>query len=291
MLVKNNKLFPYPLLSSNNDDYVNSVFYVKISEANQTKKNLILSLSVELKNNEIERLILNEKAEIICHFESSKTKYREIKELNIGDNNIYFDILNLNGTLDITPLIILKDDVKDFNSKDFNKDYGDRSFSIESGSILALGEQARINIEKDISDLSKVPSIISIVKNSGTEKNMIVDFDDNKIRIKLNSEDFKIYNSIAKSTTCQSILNSMIIIPSLMSVLEQLKSFNNDEMSRVKEYRWYKVVSNVIKKKYNSELEPKFLENKNIFEISQELFESPISDGMSNLFDLVGGRD
>ena len=58
----------------------------------------------------------------------------------------------------------------------FNKDYKGKYFNLEKGTILAIGKQENIFIEKDINELTKISSIIVVCKGKEKNEPMTVDY-------------------------------------------------------------------------------------------------------------------
>lgn len=71
-----NRLSPYPILDDFGDDYIDSSFDVEY-EVNTQFREIYGKLSFKLNNDDIQKLILEEKAEFLVHVECPTTCYRE----------------------------------------------------------------------------------------------------------------------------------------------------------------------------------------------------------------------
>ena len=82
MQLKSNKLFPYPVLWEEKDDYrKNDAFSITVSYSTFPKKTE-LQIVVELNNNQL--MTLAESAvDVVCHIECPATKYRNSFVLRI----------------------------------------------------------------------------------------------------------------------------------------------------------------------------------------------------------------
>lgn len=286
MQIKNNKIFTYPVLSEMNDDYIDSNFKVSV---NAKEKNRIIALEIitNITNNDLLNLINQGKASIVCHLECAKTKFRITNVLSLGNNNIELDKTILNGNLEILTTVVANSPIKNYHSNCFNKEYGNATFNFEIGSILAIANQITIAIDKDIFDLSKVPSIISIVKNPNDIKKMQIDMTSDKIRVLLSKEDYNVYIHICKSELFVPIMHSTIIIPTLIYVFEELKREENNYIE-YQQYRWYKALSKAFDKQYGKSLEFKNLNTMDTLDLAQEILNTPISLTFCNLSKLGG---
>lgn len=72
-----NRLFPYPVLCIENDDYINCEFNIKFNQFEELKE-IVLQFEVELNNNELLELIRQGEAEYIVHIECSNTSFRKV---------------------------------------------------------------------------------------------------------------------------------------------------------------------------------------------------------------------
>lgn len=279
MRIKSNRLFSYPVLTSMNDDYVNCFFKTTI-KAMKRVRNLQISIECELDNSELLNLLEVSKAEIICHIECSKTKLRYIEKLELGINNIEIDSRFINENIEIVTFIIAKEDIIDYSSSKFNKDYNNTCFKIDRGQILAIASQVDIPIMKDIYDLSDVPSIITIVPSN--VKYMEVNMDDHKIMIKLPKRDFDNYSIFGKSISMHTpILHSMVIVPTLTHVIDELIK-RNDDFEGYSDRRWFGVLKKKIES-LNYDFNSDTMGRIGSLQLVQEILESPLSVALENL--------
>lgn len=288
MKIKSSRLYSYPVLSAMYDDYIGSNFNIKVKAYKKTK-NLSLIINCDLNNDDLLALINKEKAKIICHFECPKTKLRYTKDLKIGDND--FDIPNadINEQLQLVAFVVAKEDLKDYTSKAFNPDYSNVKFNIETGSVLAISNQPDVPIEKNIYDLSNVPSIISIVPyNSETDHKIYIDMDDNnKIMVRLQKNDYQNCAELGRGVSDYTpILHSMIIIPALTHVFDILKS-DIETFHSYEDKRWFKSLSKKIES-LNKKMDYDELKNQDSLSLAQEIIESPLESALKNLLSLGG---
>ena len=288
MKIKSSRLYSYPVLSAMYDDYINSRFSIKV-KAYKKAKNLLLNINCNLDNEELISLINTNKAKIVCHFECQKTKLRYTKDLIIGDNSFEIANTDINEQLQIVAFVVAIDHISGYYSKSFNSDYGTSKFDLEIGSVLAISNQPDIPIEKNIYDLSNVPSIISIVPyNSETDHKIYIDMDDNnKIMVRLQKNDYQSYSELGRGVSDYTpILHSVLIIPALTHVFEILKS-DVETFHTYEDKRWFKSLS----KKFealNKKLDYEELKNQDSLSLAQEIIECPIEMSLKNLLSIGG---
>lgn len=276
-----NKLFPYPVLCTFNDDFVDSIFKVNISKS-QSYKELIFDYYITLENEEINDMIHNDLAEFVIHIECPYTSYRTIqrtKDLS-GTFKIYLEKVKENVT--INSFIIAKQDIPEYSNLKFNSDYGNLSFCLTKGSVIAIDNPYKINVPKQDENLGKIESIFSISRRAADDDSEIkIELNSNKINLLLNKDDFNSYNKIANNPSFVSTLQSVLIFPALIYTFETLKN----DIDTYCNYSWFISMTKTFKNN-GSILNKELLENKTSFELAQEVLNSPVRRAFQNILNL-----
>ena len=282
-----NALFTYPVLSNFNDDFIDvKLIAGTTGELNKTAKRSIIKTYVEIGDNYINELINCGRAEIIMKVYCSTTKFRKIYTLNRGNDQIELNNRDINKNVEINTFIVAKENIKKYYSDHFNQDYKEMKFNIEKGSILGIGKEENIFFEKDTDDLTKIESIIKVRDIKQENKPMTVDFDEKNIKINLSTTEYQLYCKY--SEYCIPIVNSMIIIPALMDVLNQLTQ-ENSNISEYEDTKWYRVLSRKITQATGREFNLDYIRNYGAFEIVQKLFDYPLKEAMAEIDRKYGG--
>lgn len=285
-----NRLYPHPVLRENNDDYINSSFEMDLSYERDIKR-LKLNINFKLDNKTLEKMLLDEKVQYVVHIECPKTSYRRIittteKSLseNLKDENIL-------GKIQVTSFIVVKESILNYENESFNSDYFGMKFNLEKGTILAIGDSYKIDVDKEKESLGNVPSIFTICKKMTTDETGInIEYNMNKIRIDLNISDYEKYTQLV-STSGQfiDVINSSLIFPTLIYVFEKLKN-EFDEIEE-NDYRWFKALKNIFEK-YGYRFNQELFENETSLQLAQKILELPFSKSLNALqFGLDEGVD
>lgn len=273
-----NRLYPHPVLRENNDDYINSSFEMDLAYERDIKR-LKLNINFKLNNKTLEKMLLDEKVQYVVHIECPKTSYRKIiatteKSLseNLKDENIL-------GKIQVTSFIVVKENILDYENESFNSDYFGMKFNLEKGTILAIGDSYKIDVDKEKESLGNVPSIFTICKKMTTDETGInIEYNMNKIRIDLNISDYERYTQLVSSSNqFIDIINCSLIFPTLIYVFEKLKN-EFDEIEE-NDYRWFKALKNIFEKygyKFNQEL----FENETSLQLAQKILDFPFSKSL-----------
>lgn len=280
---ENYKIYPYPVLWNNNDDYVDSYFNVNV-DIKKEIGTIRIDVIFDLNNSDLKKMILNENAEYLIRV-SSYSFYRTIKTTKNDVFSFYLKDKDLLDKVYFNFFIVAKTNLKSYYNKNFNKDYEETKFDIEKGSILAIGESIYFNINSKKENLSKTPSIFTVYKKETDEETPLeIELNDHKISIGLNKQDYEYY--IMHSSNSLNILNSIIILPALIFIFERLK----EDFNSYSDYRWFDSIKNLFEKNkqpFNEE----FLLNKTSLELSQKVMLYPISKSLSNINELTNDEE
>ena len=286
MALISNINFAYPILCNYNDDYIIDFKCGTVNGLRKTKLSSFIDIVVDLKDQNLINLISSKKAKIILKVYCSSTKFRTIVELNQGMNEITIRNRDINKKVLLQTYIIATDNLDNYCSDNFNEDYKNIKFSIEKGSILAVGETEEVNIEKDIDELSTVNSIIKIKDSHQDDIPMFVEYDTDYIKIYLSNKSYKTYACYSKFEYLP-IINSMIIIPGIMDVLDKVAM---DYDSEVEDKKWFRVISKKISQATGREFNIDYIKTHGSFEIIQKIFDCPIIDSMKLIDKNYGGN-
>jgi hypothetical protein len=276
------KLYPYPVLSSFSNDYIGCSFISNIQVVRDIQ-DIVIKMNVIMNNAELQNLIDLNKAEYLFHIECSQTSYRYVLKTCDTENIKRISESKLNGKVSICSFIVAKEDIHNYTNSKFNEDYGNMMFNISKGSILGIGGQTNIDIIKEMDEMSKIPSIFSILRRDvDNNEGMQIDINGEKIKIWLSNEDFYNYKSICNMPSYLPVIHSMIIMPTLLYAFETLKQNGTDEYES---YRWYKSIDRILKKSELS-LDSDILEDIPTYQLSQKLLGLPIKRALSSMIDI-----
>lgn len=282
------KLFPYPVLSPFSDDYVSASFIGEVHAAKDFNE-IVFHLQAVLDNDELQGLIDKDKAEFVFHIECPQTSYRTILRTREPENFKRVAESKLNGKVSVCSFIVAKENLDNYHNDHFNPDYGNMSFNIEKGRILAIGGQTNVEIIKEVDELTKIPSIFSILRRDTDENiGMQVDINGEKIKLWLSNEDFYNYTATVKMPALQPVFHSMFIMPALIYTFEILKNAGSG-IDEYESYRWFQALEKIFagsNMSFNSET----LENIPSYELAQKILDFPVKRALLSLIS-IGTED
>jgi len=236
--MKISESYPYPVLRSSTDDYINSSFDTDILIHNSFGE-VKVRATFHLENDDLENLIFNKRCVYAIHIECPQTSYRTVIESyeKVLERSIPAD--RLRGKVYIHSFILANETLKDYTNSSFNPWFQGVSFTLEKGDILAIGEAIEANLFDEDSGLLNLPSIVTVTKALKSEF-MEVDLDSNNIVIKLPEYEYNQYALSANSRLKNTILN-VVIVPALVYVFTRLAENREDYET----YIWYQVLEKI----------------------------------------------
>ena len=278
------KLYPYPVLSSSSDDYIDSSFCSTV-EVKRDGYNIRIVFMSTIKNCELEALIKEGRASFVYHLECAQTGYRTAISTSSTDSQVSISDNKVCGRLQICPFIVATKDIPDYVNSSFNDDYRGYKFQIEAGCVMAVGKQVNCDIEKDRNDLVNAKSIFVVTKNADTTvTDMEIDIGQKKITIKLPEKDHAHFKSMSKVPKIQQSLNALIIIPALIFALSEVNSKTpDDRYTSYSTYSWYKSIKKAMKNRFQKDIESENLLPEEIVRYAQQLIKSPLPGALEYL--------
>ena len=267
-----NRLFTYPVLSDEKDDYKESIFSVDYKYMMQGVNSFKLTFDITMNCQALEKLILNGQAEYAIHLECSTTAYREV--LHSVSKHIEHEISigRINGLFEVVAFIILK-----------------KNINLFAGSILAYQNLSSLDITKDYEEFTNAESIFSVYKKiTENDCSAEINLDSAKIRIGLGTKDYDIYARYSTKTELQMIFHSMVIFPALIYVFEELKQEGGQEIYHNKE--WFISLERAYLKRGIKFMDEILNDEKTSYQLAQEAMELPLSKALnqiSTFFDTI----
>mgnify|MGYP000474110766 FL=1 len=279
------RLYTYPVLSEERDDYIDSIFDAEVQYKMNGVNNLLFNFDIEMDNKDLQSMILEGEAEYVIHIECANTSFRTAihdisnhvsKEIPIG---------RVNGRIEIIVLMVTKKDVHHFRNSNWDDDYEGISFELSKGSILAYKNIPAIDIVKNYEELNSASSIFKVYKRLTNEsKPMEVDLSSAQIGIGLGLQEYEIYSRFCDKEEFQPILNSMIVFPALVYVFEELKQDNG--IDNYSGRNWYISLARAYEKR-GVGLENELLNtDKTSIQLAQEAMELPLKAALRKFVDL-----
>lgn len=161
-----NRLFPYPVLCGDTDDYGDGTEFVLEPTVKETTHELIIDINFSVECDSIERLIRFGKAAFVLHIECSSTAFRIALKSDVPHIDYRIPKHRVNGEVDLVAMVVAKMDIENYSSDELNEDYSDELISFSKASILAYQNLPPIYISKKTEELARNESFVTIIKQT-----------------------------------------------------------------------------------------------------------------------------
>ena len=189
------RLYTYPVLSEERDDYIDSVFDADVQYKMNGVNNLLFDFDIKMNNKDLQKMILEGDAEYVIHIECANTSFRTTIHNISNFVSKGIPVGRINGRIEIIVLIVTKKDIIHFVNPNWVDDYQGLSFELSKGSILAYKNIPAIDIVKNYEEFNNASSIFKVYKLLTTEsKPMEVDLSTAQIGIGLGLQEYEIYS-------------------------------------------------------------------------------------------------
>ena len=279
-----NRLFPYPVLCAENDDYIDCSFNVKTNMTEEVA-DLVLTFEVDLVNNdELSLLIRDGYAEVIVHIECSSTAYRTVVGITGNKRAFRLPKARVNNEVYLVGMIVAKKDIKGFTSVNLNEDYGSEPIDFQKGSILAYRNLPKYLITKNYEELAGDNTFFTIIKRTSLEgaEQLPVTYElsAQKIQIIVDEKTYDEYIKYHNNPLMEPITNTLLVMPAIAYMVESLRDYGCDPFKTLFWYQKFKKACKLQGKDFEQDI---IDSEKSSLEVAQELLRYPIGRAFESL--------
>ena len=262
--------FPHPVVG-NEDDVVDAAFQAAVSVHND-RVNYYINLKVQCSSSTITKLVRKGDAVYVLHVECGHTLYRSATEFTEDAHEFMIPGENLNSTVEVNVIAQAKKDIPKYRVDKAHPDYGDATFAVSAGDILAVSEGFTFDADINFDMLKSMSSIMQIrERDDPGDAPMEVDLSEEKITIYLSHIDFENYKIIRAHKVLADGLIATIVLPALVEALTTLQGEHKD----IEDMRWCRCLKRRIEHAGMSlEIHP--------LRLAQDLLELPIKRAFSS---------
>ena len=252
--MRSNVNYPYPVLNSSNDDFLNCSFDIEmIDEPSADSDAIIFNIKYNLVCDGLKKYISDDSARVVLYFESVNTEYRKIVQFPKDQDaiNLVIHKSEISKNLEIRGYIVAAKHIDKYHLPEHNPElFGGLPFSIRHGDMLAISKNFYNIPLTNYDPLANRPSIFSIRhQTQNPQEEIVVDINtqSGKIDVILYKDIYDKYQKLYEAPETRTVLATMFAAPILVDVLHQLKFMSDDEKETYSSKKWYQVVDKRLK--------------------------------------------
>ena len=262
--------YPHPVLDESDD--VASEFEILNVLIDPSRQDIEVSYEVRTDDPDILRLIDSGKAIHSLRWHCSSTistgelRPSEHQRFSSGARlQAWLDQQLVKGDVVAEVRVIAVERIEGLHWVNQNSDYGNATFGLEPGDVLADAGSFRFNAEKLFDPLDPpVGSCFSFVRSERRRKRIKVAFDGNEtVVVKIPAETFDCFKLLGHRPDLQI---SLVVLPSLIETLEFIK--NNRDEEPLDDKAWYVAIDALVTESGGWDL--------SLLELAQKILENPI---------------
>lgn len=230
-----NLSLPYPVLGISDDIIPLPDLPVILPVPNDPTEHII-TLTLNTRNQYINQLIKDGKAQYVCEVECRKTFFRECFISNEATFTVRFPRKSVAGNIVLTPTVVATKTIKNYENPGAHEDYEGVPFNIDPGDLLCVFNQLDYFADIQFDKLKAVSTFITILK---TDKNLsYIDLDKPKIHLYLPENLHNQYRSrISNQSQFVSSLHASLALNALVFALTQIENFSDTKWAQTIKYR------------------------------------------------------
>lgn len=287
-----NKLFPYPILNSNQvlSDYnkdINFCFHFDKDENNEfiVKNNKIVlkNLCFELNDCALKQLMKEGKANACFVVEGSSAVYRKIFPITDMPHDLTLSLNDLTGEIHLSCFVYAATDISGFNSPNFLEVYEDLSFDLDKYDILAADDGLKFVVEENIKDDDMIESIFTVVRADNDDGLLKYTDNDRKIVLQLPSSIYVKYSAIKDNSKFEDLMFAIQAIPVLAACIQDVQGRHESIDEIVDNKVWFRSVVGAYLRSTNKVLDYDTLHRVSALEIAQQVLKKATCAAISEV--------
>ncbi len=280
-----NRLFPYPVLCGETDDYLDSANFSLESDTVETAHELLLKYDYIVDCNSLETVLRKGEAEYVLHVECSTTSFRIALKSAVPHIEYRLPKSRVNGEINLVAMLVAKKDIANYESIELNEDYEGERISLKKGSILAFQNLPPIYVSKKTENLANNESFFSVIKRPSVDPNEIKPLTFNLYNDKIQVHvDEKTYEAFVRYQHSTSIAMAMLLLPALVYMVTEV----SDDPDSYRNYQWFIRMSKFYRSYGKDFVEDVLRKEDNPVNIAQEMLQNPVSKAYRELYALEG---
>ena len=217
-----NRTLPHPLLSPFSTDVSPNTFTFDCQPGDITadRDTWVIKGTIRHECPELAAHVAARSAVFGLHIECSRTFYRAWFQQTGPEVQINLPASLIRGKVELLAMCIAARDLPAYSLPGQHADYGNTTFQISSGDLLAVASEVEFDAYIDLDPIRKISSILDIKRSedraTGPAK---IDFDGDHIRVELAQDDYQHYVELRADPSVRGLLSANVVFPAILPSL------------------------------------------------------------------------
>ena len=241
-MITRDRSFPHPVLAEFRDDVVPSQFGLATT-VSPDPDNYYLEVQFVYSSPSLASLIKTGKAIHTVHLECKRNFYREVFSFEAVTERITIPASQLVGRVEVSGFIVAREAIEAYRIDGAHSDYGDATFQIQPGDILAMASTQVFDAYTDYDPLRRISSILTIRRSDDEDEGpMSLDTSGELIVATLSRKDYERYTDLKTDLRLVPLLANQVVLPAILEAVHQMKRLSEEEFEEEKDKRWFRSV-------------------------------------------------
>ncbi len=207
------------------------------------------------------------------------TYYRETFQTHDAQLQHVLPSAKLLGDVKLQVRVCTLKRIENYRPEGLHPDYEGRSFTVQAGDVLAVGDDFTVKADKQFDPLAtNIPSIMRIIRGKHEKGPFQVNFSREQIVIALSVEDHSRYG--LASNVAPGVIHAAIVFPVLCEAIARVRN-QSDENDMLAESRWFQRLKDMMEARGIEE-------DESLVEAAQKLLDAPLARALG---DTLKGRE
>lgn len=233
----------YPILRPESDDYVNTSFiagdyqHKDIEDSEDINDDLgpVIELSYEfqLDDEDLNQLIVEGKAAYYIDLYCKDTNYGA--SIGISNKEIFsIPTSDISGLVEIYAFVVAVTDIADYHSRNFNEIYGNSTFDLSKGDVLAISPLPTLTAEN-----KSTSEYLFTINKTKDDEGYSFDFEADYIQIRVGKNYHKFLDYFHTQAYNKAVFSSLIVKDAYVAAIELIIKGDEENLDR----SWFTTIS------------------------------------------------
>lgn len=241
-MIIENRSFPHPVLAPFRDDVMPNQFGVTL-KVRPDADNYYIEAHFEYDNPTLSQLVKSGAATHVLHLECRRNFYRNIFAAPGRIQNLTVPASEIVGRVEVSAFIKAQKHLTQYQIHGAHHDYGNTTFAIQPGDILAVAESQVFDAFTDYDPLRRISSILTISRSENVDEGeMKLDTTGDRIVATLSQKDFDRYTDLKADPKLGPLLANQVVVPALLEAVHEIITTDEEDLEIEMSKRWFRSI-------------------------------------------------